>query len=147
MDQSTNSGVYLLLLRLEQRKVVRIGALETAALEPGWYVYAGSARRNLRQRVTRHMTKGKICRWHIDYLTNLSATRSLGALLWIGDAKTECDLNQQVCALPKVIAPVVGFGASDCRNGCRAHLWFSPRELSLSHVGRVIPGGVEFSGV
>ena len=58
--------------------------------------------------------------WHIDYL--LRALPVHQAMTFVGAGADECKLVQELLMLPGSSAPVVGFGSSDCRRGCPAHL-------------------------
>lgn len=108
---------YQLLIRVEVPIRVRVGALGTFDFAPGRYLYTGSARRNLAARIARHRRSDKKLRWHIDYLLAHPRVR----LLAVETAATpECRWNQSVHGT----IPVAGFGASDCRRGCSAHLKF-----------------------
>lgn len=138
MDRTTrrpsgyDCGVYVLLLHLRGPVRLRIGALGVHFLEAGWYAYTGSARRNLRARLTRHLAPQKRKRWHIDYLTTAANARPLAALVVPGHNLPECSLNALVGERFGWSAPLPGFGAGDCRAGCPAHLWYSPGEIELS---------------
>ncbi len=92
-----------------------IGRLGLCTLAPGFYVYTGSARRGLEARIARHLRKYKPVRWHIDYVLEARQVRIVGVRR---TRLAECRLN----ALTRGRTPVEGFGASDCRSGCRAHL-------------------------
>jgi len=111
-NQATN---YQLIILLRQHCQIQVGALGLFNFEAGYYVYSGSAKRNLEARLARHCRKNKPLRWHIDYLTCLPQAEVIETRTFAGD---ECQLNQ---ACPgTIIAP--GFGASDCKAGCGAHL-------------------------
>jgi Uri superfamily endonuclease len=131
-----NEGIYLLLIRLESDIEIDIGALGRWSLKVGWYVYTGRARRNLRQRVLRHLRRPSVKRWHIDYLTTLHAVHPAGAVLLFGRRWRECRLNTTVGQMLSWSVPVPGFGSSDCQNGCPAHLWYSPVEIALEELAR-----------
>lgn len=149
-SRSPDSGLYILLLELEVSTALRIGALGTFTLPAGRYLYTGSARRGLKARVARHLSPEKTPRWHIDYLTTAPRTSPIGAVAFPvtltvtlsvalsgGDGKgtlSECELNRRAGVLAGGMAPVPGFGASDCRAGCAAHLWYTGRRLSLHHL-------------
>ena len=54
-----------------------------------------------------------------------SVLKAIGALpaVLIGEGDfSECGCLQRLAALPEAFFPLAGFGASDCRGGCRAHL-------------------------
>ncbi len=106
---------YQLLIHLKAPIRLDIGALGRHHLPAGFYLYTGSARRNIEARVARHRRKRKPRRWHIDYLTCHRNARVVET--WLSD-RPECQLNQSVAG--EVV--VARFGASDCRSGCGAHL-------------------------
>lgn len=114
-----NSGNYLILLHIPEEQALVVGSLGTITFAPGWYVYAGSARKNLSQRISRHLRKiGKKNHWHIDYLT--PATRTIQALPILSYRNLECDLAQSLRELGGREVP--GFGSSDCH--CGSHLCY-----------------------
>lgn len=118
-DLDKTKGAYLLALRL-------IGTSETPgslggaqALEPGWYLYAGSAwgGGGLKARVGRHFRKEKKRHWHIDHLTMGAADITA---LAVPDGK-ECDLVAKLLETGHFRIAMPGFGSSDCRR-CESHL-------------------------
>jgi sugar fermentation stimulation protein A len=114
----SNGGNYLLILELEEAVSVTVGSLGTIGFEPGWYVYAGSARKNLSQRLSRHLRKvRKQKHWHIDYLTPYAG--KMQALPIASYRNLECDLAKELKRLGGEPAP--GFGCSDCH--CGSHLY------------------------
>ena len=64
-------GAYLLVLDVSVALPLGIPRFAGTRLEPGTYVYAGSARGpgGIRARVGRHLRKEKAVRWHVDHLT------------------------------------------------------------------------------
>lgn len=95
-----------------------ITRLGNPALEPGIYVYAGSAfgPGGIRARVGRHLRADKKPHWHIDHLS--SRADCIDVKTYPGGR--ECDLVAVLCADGATV-PVAGFGSSDCRD-CAAHL-------------------------
>ncbi len=59
---------YLLLIEVEEELLLTIGKLGTFRFKPGFYLYVGSARKNLPARINRHLSQNKKLHWHIDYL-------------------------------------------------------------------------------
>ncbi len=106
---------YQLLIRLDRECEIRVGALGRFRFPEGWYLYTGSARRNLEARLQRHLRREKRLRWHIDYLLAAPAARVLALST---SARGECAWNR--ASGGRVIVP--GFGAGDCTAGCGAHL-------------------------
>lgn len=106
---------YQLLIRVKETLHLQVGALGSHTFAEGWYLYTGSARRNLAARVQRHLRRHKKLRWHIDYLLAHPRVEVVDVFT---SARPECDWNQ---ASPGEVA-MPGFGASDCREGCGTHL-------------------------
>lgn len=100
---------------------ITVGALGKQRFPAGHYVYTGSARRNLEARIRRHLARDKRLRWHIDYLLDRPGVRILEVTT---SDRPECAWNQSL----RGIIPVPGFGASDCRKGCGAHLVYLGNE-------------------
>ncbi|MDR1747510.1 MAG: DNA/RNA nuclease SfsA, partial [Spirochaetaceae bacterium] len=70
-----NRGSYLIVLEIPEETETAVGALGNLRFRKGWYVYAGSAQRNLSGRIARHLRKvRKKKHWHLDYLTPAAGT-------------------------------------------------------------------------
>ncbi len=106
---------YCLFIRVPAGLTVKIGRLGDFTFPAGRYVYTGSAKRNLRARVNRHLRREKRWRWHIDYLLAGAGVTVESVLL---SACSECELAAR-CGGEIVVS---GFGSSDCRSGCGSHL-------------------------
>ncbi len=133
-----DSGLYVFLLRLKTATDLGVGALGEHFFPAGWYLYTGSAKKNLHKRVERHWSLKPARRWHFDYLSTALDSEPVGAVVVPGGAGlTECELNRQVGRLVGNQVPVPGFGASDCRAGCPAHLYFSAAPVSLLSLARL----------
>jgi Uri superfamily endonuclease len=133
-----DAGYYVFLLRLLESVTVRVGALGEHDFRPGWYLYTGRARRNLHGRVNRHWGLKPSLHWHIDHLSTVLGSQPVGAVVVPLSADLdECELNRRVGTLVGRRAPVRGFGASDCRADCPAHLWYSPAPVSLLGLSQV----------
>jgi Uri superfamily endonuclease len=120
-DLPAETGSYALAGWLDAPVEVFVGGLGQQRFPAGGYAYFGSAfgPGGLRARVGRHLRFDTPSRWHLDYLKP--------RLRWIWVAvqagqRVECAWAQAAAALPGSEIPVPGFGSSDCRAGCRAHL-------------------------
>ncbi|MCX7898064.1 MAG: GIY-YIG nuclease family protein [Rhodocyclaceae bacterium] len=104
-----------MLIAVAQPQRLTIGRLGVFAFPAGRYVYTGSARRGLENRIARHLQREKRLYWHIDFLL---VAPHVSVLEVRRSAMPECCLNQRTpgCIL------VPGFGATDCRDGCVSHL-------------------------
>lgn len=106
---------YQLILKIERDIAVVVGRLGRLEFPAGYYVYSGSAVTNLEARLARHTRRMKKMHWHIDYLTSHKAV----SIVEIRRSHlTECALNRQI----KGEVLHRKFGATDCSNGCDAHL-------------------------
>ncbi|MDR2069003.1 MAG: DNA/RNA nuclease SfsA [Spirochaetaceae bacterium] len=115
----SNRGSYLILLKLPEPAKIAAGSLGPRLYTPGWYVYAGSAQKNLSTRINRHLRKiRKQKHWHLDYLTPHAET--IKALPVFSYRNLECSLAKALADLGGRAVP--GFGCSDCR--CKSHLYY-----------------------
>ena len=110
-------GSYILILRLPAGRKLNIGKLGRIEFKAGYYLYAGSAQKNLTQRLERHKRERKTLFWHIDYL-RAQAEVHLALPIRASDS-LECELAD---ALKKISDwEIPGFGCSDC--SCSSHLY------------------------
>ena len=126
-------GSYLLIVEISRKTRVQAGGLAARHFPKGYYVYAGSAMRDLSARLARHQRKTKMLRWHIDYLT--AKADGVIALPIRSSERLECGIAE---ALSAILGPGPrGFGSSDCR--CATHLFFSPTDpLHSAHFHQVL---------
>tara|TARA_Y100000294_G_scaffold89455_1_gene83458 strand:+ start:256 stop:591 length:336 start_codon:yes stop_codon:yes gene_type:complete len=99
---------YQLFIAVSQTIQIQIGRLGLFSFPKGTYVYTGPAKRNMDTRITRHLTKEKNLRWHIDYLL---ANEQAKTVKVIKSELGECDLSTNV----KGKTIIKGFGSSDCK--------------------------------
>ncbi len=122
---SIRGGAYVLHLKVKGTVTVQVGALGNIALAAGNYVYVGSARKSIESRVSRHQRLAKAkagkLHWHIDYLLTHPGIELIRQDSYAGNG--ECDIARHIASLQGSSVPVPRFGASDCRSGCRAHLF------------------------
>lgn len=138
-------GSYTLVIEIEGRTEIQVGALGRFIFEEGLYTYTGSAlgrSQSLRTRLTRHLRKPKGVRWHIDYLLQKGRVRSI--VLCESERRLECLLNQALGSRTKGIVVARGFGASDCNMGCPAHLYYHPENDLRELVEEVLAGYSSF---
>ncbi|MCK4235607.1 MAG: GIY-YIG nuclease family protein [Candidatus Krumholzibacteria bacterium] len=134
-------GAYVLVLNIKRSLRLSIGALGEFLLKRGTYLYIGNARKGIGGRVRRHIRlshrKGGPEHWHIDTVLNNPFVELEDALAFPGT--DECTISKALARRAGVEAPVPGFGASDCRMGCSAHLYrlgpgFQGRISSLASI-------------
>ncbi len=129
LEIHTHPGTYALILQADRQQTVRIGRLGQLAVEPGCYVYVGSALGpgGVRARVGHHSRLATRPHWHIDYLRRAATLRHV----WYSydSVRREHAWADIFARMPGVSIPLSGFGASDC--ACPAHLYFFPRQPRL----------------
>lgn len=121
-------GDYLLVFESGAEIALKVGKLGPVVLPAGSYAYVGSAHGpgGLRARLERHLRPAKIPHWHIDALTQ--ERRPDRIFFRPAEHRQECAWVSALLALPGATTPVRGFGSSDCRAGCPAHLVRLPDE-------------------
>lgn len=122
MDFVSNTGVYCLIIKLTQRRHIKIGCLGAFHFSAGFYVYVGSAQSNLERRIERHLRQKKKIHWHIDYL--LRYGQLVSVYTYAGEKDKECILSHKIGNIKNAVVPAKGFGSSDCP--CTSHLYFFP---------------------
>lgn len=123
-------GTYMLILRAPRSASVRVGSGGDVSVEPGWYLYVGSAMGGLWQRVRRHLASEKRLRWHIDYL--LQVTQVEEVWFRLGGPRTECDWARALARVEQ-FSPFGAMGASDC--ACRTHVYRCERKPDPAWLG------------
>ena len=115
--EDQNRGSYMLILHLARERSIKIGGLGDILFRKGYYIYVGSAKKNLSQRISRHLSKRKSFFWHIDYLRN-EADSCLALPI-----RSSADLEHDIAARLAQIAEwrIPSFGSSDC--SCASHLF------------------------
>ncbi|MBM7867622.1 DNA/RNA nuclease SfsA [Heliobacterium gestii] len=113
-----DGGCYLLVLALTRETPLTIGSLGERIFPAGYYVYTGSAKKNLTQRIDRHCRKRKNFHWHIDTLRDAAASCTALAV------RTTEDLEHELAQALRPIAQgeTPNFGCSDC--SCSSHLFY-----------------------
>lgn len=129
-------GTYAFLLQSHLIETIQVGRWGQLALQPGYYLYVGSAfgPGGVRARVSRHLRMDKRKHWHIDYLREHITPVDI----WVSyEAKHLEHEWAGILFKRPATTPIQGFGCSDCR--CYSHLFFTP-EMPDSHcLGEVVP--------
>ena len=115
-----NSGIYQLLIELPRSCVIEVGNLGEIEFSQGLYIYTGSAKANLRERISRHFREEKRFHWHIDYL--LREGEIIAYNLQKYGLGLECKTNLNTRNPRPTAKFIPGFGSSDCK--CVSHLVF-----------------------
>ena len=115
---SISKGVYVLIIAVGRDVTVNVGALGEVCFEKGLYAYVGSAQKDLKKRVERHLRKIKRRFWHIDYFLGNDAVRVQTVFRKEAGKADECQIAQ---ALDETGSPMKGFGSFGCH--CMSHLF------------------------
>lgn len=144
LEMDAQPGSYALLLQADRRRIVQIGRLDQLAVEPGCYVYVGSALGpgGVRARVGHHVRLAARPHWHIDYLRRAAALRHV----WYSydSVRREHAWADIFAHMRGASIPLPGFGASDC--ACPAHLYFFPRQPRLDTFRRRLRAAIPNHG-
>ena len=104
---------------------IEVGKLGVLSFQKGYYLYVGSAKRNLKKRMARHMRRRKNLFWHIDYLRE--AADHCIPIPVRSSTPLECLIAKRLSKIGDWSVPK--FGSSDCR--CDTHrfgMQADPRE-------------------
>jgi sugar fermentation stimulation protein A len=124
--ESHDAGSYIVVLRLTRDRRITVGGLGEVKFRKGYYLYAGSARKNLTQRLARHQRLLKKHHWHIDYLREHA--EYVAGIPIRTSQDLECEMAEALSGLADWQVP--GFGCSDC--DCPSHLFGVEEDPFLS---------------
>jgi Uri superfamily endonuclease len=115
-------GTYALVLASTEAAPIRIGKLGRLQIQPGFYIYVGSAHGpgGLRARLAHHLEPTTHPHWHVDYLR--ANTNPQEVWYAYGRNRWECRWAFCLAKLRGASVPLDGFGSSDC--DCGSHLFF-----------------------
>lgn len=124
MCRVPSKGVYTLVIPVFETMNLRIGSLGVLSVQPGTYLYTGSAlgkgSSGLNGRISRHLRASKKTHWHIDHLLRFSSVTEL--VFSEAERNLECVVQKGITASFDNAQVVRGFGSSDCRERCGGHL-------------------------
>lgn len=115
--ESHDRGSYIVVLRLKRDRKIAVGGLGEVMFRKGYYLYAGSAMKDLGKRLARHQRLTKKRHWHIDHLRQHA--EFVAGIPIRSSVDRECELAAALAKLSDRQVP--GFGCSDC--GCPSHLF------------------------
>jgi Uri superfamily endonuclease len=117
-------GVYVLLISVEDKVQMEVGALGLINLGPGMYAYVGSAlgshSSSIEGRLSRHYSDQKKMHWHIDYILKDPKVKLKTAIFSESRSAQECNLVKRICNYEFTFVETKDFGSSDC--SCVSHL-------------------------
>jgi len=107
---------YLLEIENNKERRINIGCLGKLNFKKGFYIYVGSAKKNLLSRIRRHFSKEKKIFWHIDYFLKEEGV----------EIKKVWKASLEECKIAGVLSlwgrAIKNFGSSDCK--CDGHLFY-----------------------
>ena len=122
-----NKGSYCLIMKLDFDRKIKIGKLGIFDFPEGYYVYVGSAMKNLKQRIIRHFSSKKKLKWHIDYF--LEHSHIIKVVVFPSNKRLECKISRFLSKYGSVIAEK--FGSTDC--DCKTHLYYFVTKKELNN--------------
>ena len=129
-----NSGVYILEISARESFKVGIKKFRNKIFDAGYYYYVGSAQKNLRQRLRRHIRKDKLIHWHIDHITVRPDCKIGNIFVLFGaDKNMEENIANLLSLKFKLDSSIIGFGNSDSPNS-KTHLFFSNVKIDYDHL-------------
>ncbi|MHC1766628.1 MAG: DUF123 domain-containing protein [Verrucomicrobiia bacterium] len=131
MEFPEDRGTYVLVAAVAQMKRLEIGSLGMQVLQPGFYLYVGSAfgAGGLRARVGHHLKGAADPHWHIDYL--LTVAEPVEVWFTTADTKLEHHWAEMLENASQFRTPIARFGSSDYHRSRASHLFYSKRRPSF----------------
>jgi len=126
-----NSGLYFLLIRVKKSCSLKIAGKDEI-VPRGYYIYTGSAQKNLASRINRHCRKEKKKHWHIDYLLEIADVIDV-KIIPDGSRDEEAVYAEKWLSIADFV-PVKKFGASD--SPAKSHLsgFFTKKKIMQSEL-------------
>lgn len=129
-----DSGIYILEIYLNRNIFISHPKFSEYKFSKGFYYYIGSAQRNLKARIIRHLSKDKKLNWHIDWLTINNNTKIKRIFILYDTPKIyECKLAQKLHNIIVDKTQLKGFGNSDCKS-CYSHIYYSKLRINQSQL-------------
>ncbi len=131
-------GTYVLVLSSRASARRRIGRLGDLVVEPGGYVYIGSALGpgGVQARVAHHLRRCQRPHWHIDYLRTSATVVRVHFCL---DANNrEHTWASHIAKMRGAFVPLRRFGATDC--DCPSHLFYFRTAPTIRRLTKALRG-------
>ncbi|MBK7106815.1 MAG: GIY-YIG nuclease family protein [Ignavibacteriae bacterium] len=126
--------MYVLEIKILRKCNIEVRKFGRLNFEKGFYYYVGSAQKNLKQRILRHISKTKKLHWHVDFITsNENSIIKNVFILPNNSKKEECNFVNFLETEFKLLHKIKNFGNSDCNN-CISHLLFSKKKIDHNHL-------------
>ncbi len=134
MLKTTNSNKGIYILELFAKEVFTISAKKFIDnnFPKGYYYYIGSAQKNLKSRIERHLRKEKVIHWHIDHLTTHKSIESIiPFIIYDGEKHLEAEIANNFVEYFGTQIIVKGFGNSDTKE-TKTHLFYKNQPIPFS---------------
>jgi len=142
---NSDSGIYILEIKINRDFTVSTKTFENFTFKKGFYYYVGSAQKNLKSRIQRHLKKEKIIHWHIDHITTIRESEITSVYVFRSKKKDfECELVQTLTRKGILKYSAKNFGNSDC-NICDSHLLYSNKRIPYNQFSRLYQSIVRFN--
>lgn len=130
-----NSGTYLLeFLISSEFSFENIKRLKSQTFPAGYYYYSGSAQKNLKSRLARHLKLSKTVHWHIDHITTNPDFIFKSINIFNNAPKDlECNIVEDLTRIESVELLVPNFGNGDCST-CESHLIYNKKRIPYNHL-------------
>ncbi len=130
--QTSNKGIYILELFADKDFIISAKKFIGVTFPKGYYYYIGSAQKNLKSRIERHLRKEKIIHWHIDHLTthkSINITNTF--IIPKAEKNIEAEIANNFVDYFDAQIVVNGFGNSDTKE-TKTHLFYRESEIEIS---------------
>jgi len=139
-----DNGIYILEIFAKEDFTVFSKTFSGYVFPEGYYYYVGSAQKNFRSRILRHLKKEKTVHWHIDNITTIHSNLITNVYIFINKTKDfECQLVQNLINSTALKYSAKNFGNSDC-NICSSHLLYSKKKIPYNQFSRLYQSIVRF---
>ena len=134
-----NKGIYILELFAEKDFSISAKKFMKVTFPKGYYYYIGSAQKNLKSRLERHLRKEKIIHWHIDHLTSHKSLNITNTFI-IPEAVKNIEAKIANNFVDYFDAQIIvnGFGNSDTKE-TKTHLFYKIDPIHISKFDIFLP--------
>ncbi len=130
---NVSRGIYILEIFAELPFQLSVKKFSEVKFEQGYYYYVGSAQKNFRSRIERHLRKDKIKHWHIDHITTISTNKIRRVFFAENHPKDlEIEIANEISIFTGITIPAKGFGNSDNLKAA-SHLFYSKTKNHFNH--------------
>ena len=127
--QTSNKGIYILELFAREDFQILAKNFIGVTFPKGYYYYIGSAQKNLKSRIERHLKKEKIVHWHIDHLTTHNSIKIENPyILQNAEKNVESEIANNFVEYFDAQIIVTGFGNSDTKE-TKTHLFYKKSSI------------------